>query len=498
MRLSRPFPGNPKPSLSLPRSKPLSQDWPACWRRQRPRRWPLMCPTTKSCRWTRRATSRTTRWLLPELTSGRWRVYPRKSERPRRRSLPSLPRRGKFSYLKCHINTVFCACSVQAASGNGPSLEGLAKILIGEGLSAREPLQKTFWTITTANVTSWKSGQLMLETIPRSDFWAIQETHLSGRGRLATAQRWARRKGWATFFQAAEETGLREAASRGGVAMGGPTHISSEVPACFEATLDDAVFMAPAGVQRPLEYLRSRILARHINAIGGVTLVTVYLCLGFDGPWIAMGDWNMEPTELAQAGWVDLLGGKVVAPDTVTCACGAGSLINYFVVSAAIAHLVQQVQVIDESPTTPHWPVRLTRPGGTEFWLAVGPRLSPPSCPSGLCNRRPHSTGPGRRAASQRTSHWPGWSGFGQPRPSGVESTTYVVATAGRSWAGAKGWSFNTSPSARLPSKTGEGAAAGRQRLGVRFRRLVAQAAGRAVARQNGRGDFRKLQRSLR
>ena len=55
---------------------------------------------------------------------------------------------------------------------------------------------------------------------------------------------------------------------------------------------------------------------------GGVTLVTVYLepglkasglhlwllealaafCLGFDGPWIAMGDWNMEPTELARSG----------------------------------------------------------------------------------------------------------------------------------------------------------------------------------------------------
>ena len=69
---------------------------------------------------------------------------------------------------------------------------------------------------------------------------------------------------------------------------------------------------------------------------GGVTLVTVHLepgirasglnlwllealatfCLGFDGPWIAMGDWNMEPSELAQAGWVNLVGGKVVATTT--------------------------------------------------------------------------------------------------------------------------------------------------------------------------------------
>ena len=74
----------------------------------------------------------------------------------------------------------------------------------------QESYQNASWTITTANATSWKSGQLMLETIPCSDFWAIQETHLSGRGRLATAQRWERSKGWATFFQEAEESGQHE------------------------------------------------------------------------------------------------------------------------------------------------------------------------------------------------------------------------------------------------------------------------------------------------
>ena len=250
----------------------------------------------------------------------------------------------------------------------------------------------------------------MLDTIPHSDFWALQETHASGQERLAAMKRWARKRGWAAHFQAAEETGLHSAANRGGVALVGPLHISTEVPASFDATMDDAAFMAPAGVQRPLDYLRSRILARHFHAMlkGGVTLVTVYLepgikasglnlwmlealaafCLGFDGPWIAMGDWNMDPAELAQSGWADMVGGKVVAPDTVTCAGGAGSLIDYFVVSAAIAQLVQQVKVIDESPTTPHWPVRLTlkaatwghkvlarrRPKAFPTELPIGPR----------------------------------------------------------------------------------------------------------------------------
>ena len=51
-------------------------------------------------------------------------------------------KRGWFSHLKRHINTVYCACSVQAASGKGPSLESLAKTLIGEGLQVASPNRK--------------------------------------------------------------------------------------------------------------------------------------------------------------------------------------------------------------------------------------------------------------------------------------------------------------------------------------------------------------------
>ena len=140
---------------------------------------------------------------------------------------------GQFSHLKLHINTVYCACSFHAASGKGPSLESLAKILVGEGLPVRESHQRASWTITTANVTSWKSGQLMIDTIPHSDFWALQETHLPGSEQMATAQRWSRKRGWAAFLQCAEVVGEHYAANRGGVAMGGPQHISSSVPTEF-------------------------------------------------------------------------------------------------------------------------------------------------------------------------------------------------------------------------------------------------------------------------
>ena len=112
----------------------------------------------------------------------------------------------------------------------------------------------------------------------------------------------------------------------------------------------------------------------------GVTLVTVYLepglrasglnlwllevlaacILCFDGFWIAMGDWNMEPKDLAQAGWLDTVSGKVAATSAATCAGRAGAVLNFFVLSEAMAHLVQQVKLVDNSPTTPHSPVTLT------------------------------------------------------------------------------------------------------------------------------------------
>ena len=45
-------------------------------------------------------------------------------------------------------------------------------------------------------------------------------------------------------------SGQHAAANRGGVALARPLHVSTEVPASFEATLGDAAFIAPAGVHR--------------------------------------------------------------------------------------------------------------------------------------------------------------------------------------------------------------------------------------------------------
>ena len=184
---------------------------------------------------------------------------------------------------------------------------------------------------------------------------------------MAAVQRWSRNRGWAAAFQSAEVVGEHFAANRGGVAIAGPQHISSSVPTELEAMLEEAAVLAPEGLEHPLQYLQSRILARHIHAMLAILGANLWLLevlaaciLYFDGPWIATGDWNMEPNELSLAGWLDTVNGKVFASSAATCAGGAGAVLDCFVLSEAVAHLVQQVEVVDNTPTTPHWPVRLT------------------------------------------------------------------------------------------------------------------------------------------
>ena len=234
-------------------------------------------------------------WLTVEAVA-------RAHTRPRSRSSWSTASQNAgFGHLERHFNTTTCAC---------PQLSSLAKILVGEGLPVRQSHQKTTWTITTANITAWKSGQLMLDTIPHSDFWALQETHLPGIEYMEAAQRWVRKRGWAASFQGAEVVGQHNAANRGGVAIAVPQHISTSVPTEFESMLEEAAVLALEGVVQPLQYLAKRTLARHTHAMlkGGATLVTVYLepgmraswlnlrlsevlsgcVLCFDGAWIAM------------------------------------------------------------------------------------------------------------------------------------------------------------------------------------------------------------------
>ena len=358
----------------------------------------------------------------------------------------------------------------------------------------------------------------MLDTIPHSDFWALQETHLPGSEQMATAQRWSRKRGWAAAFQGAEVVGEHYAANPGGVAVAGPQHISSSVPTEFEGMLDEAAVLAPEGLEHPLKYLQSRILARHFHAMlkRGVTLVTVHLepglrasglnlwllevlaacILCFDGPWIAMADWNMEPNDLAQVGWLDTVNGKVAATSAAACAGGAGAVLDYFVLSEAMAHLVQQVKVVDNSPTTPHSPVSLTLTA-TSWGHRVLARSSPRRCQWDRDARKSNLNGLGLQRSFLPICSWPGWSGCAQQKLHGAGSMISAGPNAGLFWRGAKDWSSNTFPSARQRATIRGDCCSKKTAAWRAFRRLVAQAVGSMAGWRKGRASQGTLQQSV-
>ncbi|CAK0829203.1 unnamed protein product, partial [Prorocentrum cordatum] len=53
------------------------------------------------------------------------------------------------------------------------------------------------------------------------------------------------------------------------------------------------------------------------------------------GPWLAIGDWNMTPKELAGTGWLGLVNGSVIVPSNTdyTCTLGSGRMLDYIVAS---------------------------------------------------------------------------------------------------------------------------------------------------------------------
>ena len=299
--------------------------------------------------------------------------------------VPGVRRRRAQGLATCSVTSTRSTAHAagRLPPGEGPSLSSLAKILVGERPPAPESQQKNnldnkhrqCYSVEIGTVDARHNSAWRLLGSPR-DTLARKRAH----GGSATLGSKAGLGG--LFSQAVEVVGQHCSATRSGVALAGPLHISSSVPTEFAAMLDDAVFMAPEGVEQPLNYLRSRILARHIHAMlkRGVTLVTVHLepgirasglnlwllevlaafCLSFDGPGLLWATGTCSRTSCPRPAGSTPSMARSSQHHRSRGQEERGAVLDYFVVSAAIAHMVQQVDVVDNSPTTPHWPVRLT------------------------------------------------------------------------------------------------------------------------------------------
>ncbi|CAK0798267.1 unnamed protein product, partial [Prorocentrum cordatum] len=77
-------------------------------------------------------------------------------------------------------------------------------------------------------------------------------------------------------------------------------------------------------------------------------------------PWLAQGDFNMEPGTLHELGWPRVQRGTYLGPSECTCvAQGAEHVYDWFASSFCLAHGVREASALDGFGLYPHKPVRL-------------------------------------------------------------------------------------------------------------------------------------------
>ncbi len=220
--------------------------------------------------------------------------------------------------------------------------------------------------IATANTTSWPSLQKFLLTTD-ADVVLAQEHRLPP-CRVPEASEWARRHNWHAMIIPAAST---EAGGwSGGVAVIARPHAALSSPRIGSETIAEARIVAaniePPGHRPTLvvsAYLQDGVGLAPVNLKHLADIGTCIHMHGSNYPFVVGGDFQLQPKELANAGFGDQVGGTLVASGAARGTCRASkycSELDYFFVQNAFALGVKAVDTIETAGTRPHVPVALT------------------------------------------------------------------------------------------------------------------------------------------
>ena len=242
------------------------------------------------------------------------------------------------------------------------------------------------WAIDTVNPNS-SGGALKYLSSSNAEIVLVQEAKTLEGDPVEEFQRAAKAVGWGLSVAPAL---LTEA---NGVSAGA----ACAAKACIGMTPNDCSHI-------PHIY-RVRISSVHCNVIcrGGVHFVCAYfwdseglsqrnllllhhiaqLLESLHGPWVLAADFNFSPELLTKSGWLDVVHGKIAAPEAPTC---GHNTFDYFVVCRKLAGAVVAVAIVDDAGLHPHSPSRLFvkgRPRNEMVRVLVHPRKIPAILPSG-------------------------------------------------------------------------------------------------------------------
>ncbi len=251
-----------------------------------------------------------------------------------------------------------------ASSPSEAAKAGGGEPVSSSGRSSSAPGRKVF-TLQVANSTGWGPMKQILSStsahvVMGTETWVTADEE-------AQESAWCRGAGWKALFSPAIPTVGR--GRRAGVVVAVRSHIG-----LGWAPGDDTAVL-----------VEGHIVVAHVAALvkGGYVNYTVYLhtregmsdrnqqlvqtigehAAAHGRPWVAGGDWNVEPQELQESAAFAGLGGVVVSSGAPTCFSGEGgetkSELDYFVVDRRIASHFGTPGVDLEADTRPHRPVRV-------------------------------------------------------------------------------------------------------------------------------------------
>ena len=215
------------------------------------------------------------------------------------------------------------------------------------------------------NGSGWTRAKDYLATAC-ADAACFQEHWLAAEEARRDAEVAARRAGWALMAPLAKRTAAGGASA--GVAIAARSHFGlshvDHAPTNPSLTSRVAVAWFP-GVVRGGVFVISAYFwtAQDITSVSNRAIIEFIAELidALQGPWVIAADWQREPHELAAAGVPAYLRSDIVAPSL--CTCGA-KVLDFFLVSSSLSHVVVGAQRIDDVGSRPHFGVRLVLASG--------------------------------------------------------------------------------------------------------------------------------------
>ena len=226
------------------------------------------------------------------------------------------------------------------------------------------PNCKGSFQILFINISMWgpqAQSFFSRSDVAKTDMWGIAEHHMAKQdmGKLSIL---FGHHGRYMASSAAKPSGKSEGGTSGGTCIACASHVrQSPRPMGSQMVGNDWVIV-------PIRLQGLDVLCCQVYLTCGVGFsgehVSKLTCLAtellVDGrPFVVFGDWNMTPQQLWATGWVQQVEGQCIFPSQLYFTCHSGRMIDFCVVSTAIAEVVSCIKPWLDAPFTAHVPLLL-------------------------------------------------------------------------------------------------------------------------------------------